>query len=169
MKFGKLREMHQLSAVGKVTKAGIDKNGLYLSANVVDDNAWKLVKSEVYRGFSVGGKVTGRDPHNHKIITGIRLDEISLVDRPQNPDAVIDVIKSAVVTLPSATGRSIEEMWADLHEAKMLIDGMDDADPRKHEARTEHQRAVEKTLAHQFALRKARRKLRTPDPVKPLV
>jgi hypothetical protein len=90
------------------------------------------------------------DPNNAKVITGIRLDEISLVDRPQNPDAVIDVVKAAVTKLPSATGRSIEEMWADLHEASMLIDGMDDSDPRKHEARAEHQRAVEKTLAHQF-------------------
>ena len=85
MKFPALRVMHQLVAAGKVTKATLDKTGLYIIAKVVDDDAWKKVKESVLRGFSVGGKVTGRDPNNAKIITGIRLDEISLVDRPQIP------------------------------------------------------------------------------------
>jgi hypothetical protein len=49
LKFPALREMHQLSAIGKVTKAGIDKQGLYISANVVDDEAWR--KGQI-RGLS---------------------------------------------------------------------------------------------------------------------
>jgi hypothetical protein len=57
-------------------------------------------------------------------------------------------------------------MWSDLHEAKMLIDAMPDGD-KKHEAIADHQRAVEKTLAHQFKLRnEARLKLKYPDPVR---
>jgi hypothetical protein len=44
-------------------------------------------------GFSIGGRVTQRDPANRKIITGLELSEISLVDRPANPEAVIDLYK----------------------------------------------------------------------------
>jgi len=114
-----LRVMHQLIAAGKVTKAVIDKKGLYITAKVVDDDAWRKVKEAVLIGFSVGGKVTGRDPNDSKIITGIRLDEISLVDRPQNPDAVIDVIKAAR-KVPDADGAvmTIDQMW--LAHGKLL-------------------------------------------------
>jgi hypothetical protein len=34
-----------------------------------------------------------RDPDDKKIITKVRLDEISLVDRPSNPEARFDVWK----------------------------------------------------------------------------
>ena len=52
MRFPALREMHGMKAAGKVTKADIDKKGLYITATVVDDDAWKKVRSEVYRAFS---------------------------------------------------------------------------------------------------------------------
>jgi HK97 family phage prohead protease len=119
MRHPALRVMHQLIAAGKVTKATLSSKGLYITAKVVDDDAWKKVKEGVLSGFSVGGKVTGRDPNNSKIITGIRLDEISLVDRPQNPDAVIDVIKAAR-KVPDAGGAvmTIDQMW--LAHGKLL-------------------------------------------------
>lgn len=94
MKFANIREMHQLSAAGIAKEADIDSKGLYIGAEVIDDSAWAKVKKKVYKGFSIGGRATARDPHNRKIITGLELIEISLVDRPANPEALIEVWKA---------------------------------------------------------------------------
>lgn len=95
MRFGNIREMHQPSAVGKAKDAMIDDKGLYLAAKIVDDEAWAKVKEGVYSGFSVAGQVTARDPMQKHVITGCSLSEISLVDRPSNPEAVFEMFKSA--------------------------------------------------------------------------
>ena len=94
MEYANIREMHQLSAVGTAEEASVDDKGLYIGAKVVDDTAWGKVTSGVYKGFSVGGKVLARDPKNKKIITKILLTEISLVDRPNNPEARFDIWKA---------------------------------------------------------------------------
>lgn len=92
---GNLREMHQLSAAGTVDVAEVNDDGLTrISATVVDPVAIKKVQSGTYKGFSIGGKVLARDPKDRKVITKIRLVEISLVDRPCNPDAKIEVWKA---------------------------------------------------------------------------
>lgn len=93
MRFGNIREMHQLSAVGVAKEADFDDKGLYVKAKVVDDEAWAKVKEGVYKGFSIGGRVTRRDANDRKLITGVELHEISLVDRPANPEAIIDAYK----------------------------------------------------------------------------
>jgi HK97 family phage prohead protease len=95
MEFANIREMHQLSAVGIVKSADLDDKGLRLSAKVVDDDAWAKVKEGVYKGLSIGGRVTKRDAVNKAVITGVDLTEISLVDRPANPEALIDAYKAA--------------------------------------------------------------------------
>jgi phage head maturation protease len=95
MRFANIREMHQLSAVGRTKEAGVDEKGLYIGARIVDPLAWAKVTEGVYNGFSIGGKVTARDPADRRIITGLKLDEISLVDRPANPEAVFDCWKAA--------------------------------------------------------------------------
>jgi HK97 family phage prohead protease len=95
LKWANIREMHGLSAVGTAEEATVDDKGLYIGAKVVDNAAWAKVQARVYRGFSVGGKTLARDPKNRKIITKIALHEISLVDRPQNPEARFDVWKAA--------------------------------------------------------------------------
>jgi HK97 family phage prohead protease len=95
MEFANVREMHQLSAVGVVKSADLDGKGLRLQAKVVDDDAWAKVKEGVYKGLSIGGRVTQRDAMNKALITGVELTEISLVDRPANPEALIDAFKAA--------------------------------------------------------------------------
>lgn len=90
MKYGNIREMHQLSAVGKTKSAVVDDKGVYIKAKIVDDNAWKKVTEGVYNGFSIGGKVIQRVDN---VIKQLELDEISVVDRPANPEAVFTVIK----------------------------------------------------------------------------
>ena len=91
MRFPAIREMHQLQAAGTALEVDVgDDNVTRLVAHVVDPIAVAKVKSQVYRGFSIGGRVTKREPGNPKTITGLVLNEISLVDRPANPEATFD-------------------------------------------------------------------------------
>ncbi len=96
MAFGAIREMHQPLAAGAALYAEVDEEGATrICAHVVDPTAVKKVRAGVYKGLSIGGKVLARDPADRNLITSIRLDEISLVDRPCNPEAVIDLWKAA--------------------------------------------------------------------------
>src|SRR5438045_8074682 len=99
MRFANIREMHQPSAVGIAEEAAIDDKGLYLGARIVDHDAWQKVVAGVYKGFSIGGHVTARDPADRNIVTGLALSEISVVDRPANPEAVFDCWKRAAATV----------------------------------------------------------------------
>jgi phage head maturation protease len=92
LKYSNIREMHKNSAVGIAKDVAVDEKGLYIAAKVVDDQAWEKVKEGVYKGFSIGGKTLAKDGN---VITKLRLSEISIVDRPANPDAVFDVWKAA--------------------------------------------------------------------------
>ena len=97
MKFGAVREMHQPSAAGTALKAEVDADGVtQFSAHIVDPTACLKVTTGVYKGFSIGGKVTERDTANKTIIKGLKLVEISLVDRPANPEALMTMWKAEV-------------------------------------------------------------------------
>lgn len=93
-KFGSIREMHQWSAVGKTVGTYLDDMAkqLIITAKIIDKTAWEKVKEGVYSGFSIGGKVIKRIGNNIEALT---LNEISLVDRPANPEAVFSMVKSA--------------------------------------------------------------------------
>ncbi len=94
MKFGAVREMHANIAAGTALNIDVDdQNMTHFEAHVVDAGSVKKIEAGVLKGFSVGGKVTSWDTTNKKIITGIKLNEISLVDRPCNPEAVFSIAK----------------------------------------------------------------------------
>lgn len=94
MKFGAVREMHQPKAAGTAIEASVQEDGrTYFGAHIVDSEAVKKVNAGVYKGFSIGGKVTGRDELNKSTVTGLKLVEVSLVDRPANPEAMITIVK----------------------------------------------------------------------------
>jgi len=113
MKFGNLREMHQPSAVGTVKEHMFDPVGAWIGAKVVDDAAWEKVQEGVYKGFSIGGRVTGRDGDDATKVTGLRLNEISLVDRPANPEALITLFKAAEQT-PGETAQGLSDVVTSL-------------------------------------------------------
>ena len=95
MKFGAVREMHQKSAAGTAIEVRVEDDGrTFFGAHVVDPIAVKKVTTSVYKGFSIGGNITARDKDDATKITGIRLIEVSLVDRPANPEAVFTMYKS---------------------------------------------------------------------------
>jgi len=100
MQWRNIREMHTNSAVGSAVEASIDEKGLYIGAKIRDDAAWakcietsKGANDQVYRGFSIGGSKLQKVGDT---IKELRLTEISLVDRPANPDCKIDFAKGAV-------------------------------------------------------------------------
>ena len=95
MKFGAVREMHGKSAAGTAIEARVEDDGrTFFGAHIVDPVAVKKCTTGVYKGFSIGGSVTQRDDLNKSIIKGLNLVEISLVDRPANPDAVFTCFKA---------------------------------------------------------------------------
>ncbi|MDO5686763.1 MAG: HK97 family phage prohead protease [Neisseria sp.] len=95
MKFGAVREMHGKNAAGTAIEIKVEDDGrTYFGAHIVDSEAVKKVKAGVYKGFSIGGSVTKRDDLNKSVITGLKLVEVSLVDRPANPEAVLTCYKA---------------------------------------------------------------------------
>jgi len=94
MRFGAVREMHQEWAAGTALRCEVDEAGrTQFEAVVVDSEAVRKVLAGVYKGFSVGGRVLARDKDNPNIITKIQLIEVSLVDRPANPEAVFSIVR----------------------------------------------------------------------------
>ena len=102
MAYPAIREMHQPRAAGAALYAEVDEDGATrICAHVVDPVAVKKVKAGVYKGLSIGGRVLARDAADPTLITAVRLDEISLVDRPCNPEAVIDLWKAEIPRSPT--------------------------------------------------------------------
>jgi hypothetical protein len=96
MRFGAVREMHDAKkAAGTALDISVDLAGAtLLTAHIVDPIAIKKVQSGVYKGFSVAGRVLKRDETETNKITAMALTEISLVDRPANPDAIFTCYKA---------------------------------------------------------------------------
>lgn len=92
MQWRNIRRMHSNDAVGVAKEANVDSKGLFLTAKIVDDTAWKGILEDVYKGFSIGGKKLTKVGNT---ITEIDLVEISIVDRPANPDCKFEVAKRA--------------------------------------------------------------------------
>lgn len=90
MEYGNIREMHRLNAVGVAEEANVDKKGLWLTAKISDDAAWKKVLDKVYKGFSIGGRKVAKVANE---ITELVMNEISLVDRPSNPECKFEIAK----------------------------------------------------------------------------
>lgn len=122
MKFPAVREMHQPIAAGTGIEMKVEDDGrTWFGAHVVDPVAVKKVVNKVYRGFSIGAKVTNRDDVNKTVITGLRLKEVSLVDRPANPEATIELWKADIE--PEDAVDEIAKLLTDRTiDAKTLLD-----------------------------------------------
>jgi hypothetical protein len=100
MRFGAVREMHKGdSAAGTCLSADVTPDGkTRVTTLIVDPLAVKKVTTGVYKGFSIGGEALSVQG---KAITRLRLKEISLVDRPANPESVFDLWKADKAVKPS--------------------------------------------------------------------
>jgi len=110
MRFGAVREMHDAKkAAGTAVSCAVEDDGCtYLEAIVVDSEAIKKVQYNVYKGFSIGGKTLHREG---KTIDELRLTEISLVDRPCNPEAVFSITKLENEKISELQKFMSQEIW----------------------------------------------------------
>tara|TARA_R110000868_G_scaffold74293_6_gene214787 strand:+ start:7481 stop:8953 length:1473 start_codon:yes stop_codon:yes gene_type:complete len=94
---GNIREQHSNIAAGVAQEYESKADGHYISALVVDPVSVKKVQNRVLRGFSIGIKsprvVRDTKAANGRIIDG-QIVEISLVDRPANPNCQLVLAKS---------------------------------------------------------------------------
>lgn len=94
---GNIREQHSSIAAGVAQEYAKEADGHYISALVVDPVSVKKVKARVLRGFSIGIKsprvVKDNKAANGRIIDG-QIVEVSLVDRPANPNCQLVLAKS---------------------------------------------------------------------------
>lgn len=92
MRFGNIRENHSNNAVGKALSANVSDDGkTNITARIVDSEAVKKVTAGVYKGFSIAGDVIKRA---EKTITELWLGEISITDRPINPECTFSIWKA---------------------------------------------------------------------------
>jgi hypothetical protein len=95
---GNIREQHSNIAAGVATDYESKADGHYITALVVDPVSVKKVEAGVLKGFSIGirGPRVVRDEKaaNGRIIDG-QIVEVSLVDRPANPNAKLMLAKAA--------------------------------------------------------------------------
>lgn len=97
MSGGNIREQHSNIAAGVAKEYEAKSDGHYISALVVDPVSVKKVQNRVLRGFSIGIKsprvVMDKKAANGRIIDG-QIVEVSLVDRPANPNCQLVLAKS---------------------------------------------------------------------------
>ena len=94
---GNIREQHSNIAAGVAQEYEAKADGHYISALVVDPVSVKKVQNRVLRGFSIGIKsprvVRDQKAANGRIVDG-QIVEVSLVDRPANPNCQLVLAKS---------------------------------------------------------------------------
>jgi len=109
---GNIREMHAPIAVGKAISYkpikikgddGVEYNAMQVEAYVSKgaQDTWEKVLDGTLRSFSVGGRILQKEEDTTKMFRGkpvsiikkYELGELSLVDNPANPAAVIDIVK----------------------------------------------------------------------------
>lgn len=97
MKWGNIREQHSSIAAGVATEYEKKADGHYIGVKVVDPGSIKKVEAGVLKGFSIGIRAP-RVVRDEKAINGRIIDgqivEVSLVDRPANPNAKLTVAKT---------------------------------------------------------------------------
>lgn len=94
---GNIREQHSSIAAGVAKEYERKKDGHYIHALVVDPTSVKKVDTGVLKGFSIGIK-NPRITRDEKAVNGRIIDgtivEVSLVDRPANPNCQLVLAKS---------------------------------------------------------------------------
>jgi hypothetical protein len=95
---GNIREQHSNIAAGVAKNYELKSDGHYITALVVDPVSVKKVENGVLRGFSIGIKnprvIQDTKAANGRIVDG-QIVEVSLVDRPANPNCQLVLAKSA--------------------------------------------------------------------------
>jgi len=95
---GNVREQHSNIAAGVATDYESKADGHYITALVVDPVSVKKVETGVLKGFSIGIRaprlIRDEKAVNGRIVDG-QIIEVSLVDRPANPNAKLMLAKAS--------------------------------------------------------------------------
>jgi len=115
--WGNIREMHGPSAVGTKTSMEQIGNGWWVDLDVIDPLAATKCDKGVYKGLSIGIKNYGLDKSAgalalapNGIINKGEIIEISLVDRPANPNAKLELTKMVEGTLTKVDAPTVLEV-----------------------------------------------------------
>jgi hypothetical protein len=103
MTYANIREMHQDIAAGVVKEFSFEDDGVHIGVYVADDSTWAKVKAGVLKAFSIGAEALQKIGN---VITEIILYEISLVDRPADPGAVVTMFRGYNTRSANNRGRS---------------------------------------------------------------
>jgi hypothetical protein len=103
--FGNVREMHQLSAVGKLSEPIVFDDAqrlVILTSYISDDVAWQKCLDGTYTGFSICGPIVG-EKWSDGTNPGVKRYtcapiEFSVCDLPCNEEAVFTAVKAGGVT-----------------------------------------------------------------------
>lgn len=95
---GNLREQHTSIAAGKALSLAKDDQGKHwITGRVVDPVSVLKVENDVLTGFSIGIKrprvTIDKSAAGGRIVDG-KIVEVSLVDRPANPECVLSIVKA---------------------------------------------------------------------------
>ena len=105
--FGNVRDAHSDNPIGLLTaplRFDDQNRCIYVKGQLIDPIAKDKLEAGVYGGLSIGGNYKSKDARGNFIpIVG----EVSLVDRPANPDSVLTVIKRDCSTTRIKTGSTL--------------------------------------------------------------
>lgn len=116
--WGNIREMHQASAVGTSIEVIDTGSAIELKSKIVDPVAALKCEEGVYKGYSWGARSVPGNPMkvvkdasapNGRIVGG-EIVEISIVDRPANPSAIMGVAKAIGIPDETDVAKMIAEM-----------------------------------------------------------
>jgi hypothetical protein len=135
---GNIREQHSNIAAGVAKEYEAKSDGHYISALVVDPVSVKKVETGVLKGFSIGIRaprvVRDTKAVNGRIIDG-QIVEVSLVDRPANPNCQLVLAKSiegetSLVKVEELVETTIEK---EMHETETPMNGEAKSIPSREE------------------------------------
>lgn len=110
------------SIVGKTTEIREDEKGLWVRIEIPDieneavQEVRRLLKADLLRTLSIGGRFFYEDPKNPNALTYAEIYEISLVAVPADPSAIVSRVEKAQAEQDAKTAQS------DFHLAKQGLD-----------------------------------------------
>lgn len=123
-----IREMHKGSAVGVGLSTEDTGDAIWLESKIVDSEAARKVEAGVYKGYSYGLKSVPGNPFklqkdagapNGRIVGGAVV-EISVVDRPANPESSFVIVKNdALLTKEEEDLNTLEKAFASIRGVLM--------------------------------------------------
>jgi hypothetical protein len=133
-KYGNIREQHSSIAAGVGTELEEKDGTYYIKADIVDAGSVSKLEKKVFKGFSVGirdARVVKDASAPNGLIIGGEIVEISLVDRPANPNARLMLAKSVEGEVVKVEEEATEE------ELKLEEEVIEDAPPAEPETPSE--------------------------------